>query len=233
MALRAGYYGVKRDDAEKLKKLPGITEIGTGLELEDGELSAPGAGTNVVPNPESGVPVGALDTVEIGDYVYTVAGGTYKITDQTESTISEGDYVPFLDSSVQQPNGLPRKSTWTNFVNKVMAKAKTSVTVTPGTDIELRPANTAGMIGSLLSMNLVLKNTGTGNKSSSDVLATISGLTVTHSNNLVAVGVKTADGTTKGFLFTHSSTDNTITVKILSGSFAPDETYAINLEEIL
>lgn len=231
MALKAGYVGVKNNDATKLKDLPGIKEIGEGLTLaDDGTLT--GDAGSVVANPESAA-TGTLTTLQVGETVYAVAGGTYKITDQTESGITDDDYIPFLDVSAQQPNGLPRKSTWSNFVNKIMAKAKKSVTVTGGTDIELRPANTAGMIGSLLSMNLVLKNTGSGNKSSSDVLATVSGLNVTHNNNLVAVGVKTGDGTTKGFLFTHNSTDNTITVKLLSGTFAPDETYAINLEEIL
>ena len=109
----------------------------------------------------------------------------------------------------------------------------TNITVTPSTDIELRPANRAKLVGNIMCLNLVIKNTGASAKTSSDTLVTISGIKVPHSNNLVCLGAMTGDGTPKAFLFTHDSSANTIVVKILNGNFAPDETYAINFVEVL
>ena len=44
MALRAGDKGIKNNLLNKLKALPFISEIGDGLTLENGELSATGGG---------------------------------------------------------------------------------------------------------------------------------------------------------------------------------------------
>lgn len=126
MALRAGYYGVKRDDAEKLKKMPGISEIGTGLELDDdGELTATGATKTIEGNPE-GSATETLTKLQIGDDIYSIPGNDntkcYQTDDSTESAIVDGDYIPFLDSSAASGAGAPRKSTWSNFCNKIQSK---------------------------------------------------------------------------------------------------------------
>lgn len=90
MALRAGYYGLKNSLLNKVKGLPGIKSIGSGLNLDSttGELTA--SGTNV-----------------------------YKTDDATESAIVDADYVPFFDSSAASGEGAPKKSTWSNFKTKI------------------------------------------------------------------------------------------------------------------
>ena len=43
---------------------------------------------------------------------------TYKTDDATESAIVDADYIPFYDSSAS----VSKKSTWSNFCNKIAAK---------------------------------------------------------------------------------------------------------------
>ena len=168
------------------------------------------------------IPTGNVDYIETA-YIFINSA------DNENATVTISNIMIRLASdtdSTYQPYAQTNKELTENVTPK-------NVTVQVGTDIELRPANMAKMVGNLLCLNLVIKNTGTGNKTSSDTLVTISGLNVTHSNNLVCLGVKTGDGTPKAFLLTHDSSANTIVVKILNGNFAPDETYAINFVEAL
>ena len=90
MALRSGYYGLKKSLLNKVKSLPGIKSIGSGLNLNSttGELTA------------------------------TVAN-VYQTDDATESAIVDADYVPFFDSSAASGEGAPKKSTWSNFKTKI------------------------------------------------------------------------------------------------------------------
>ena len=99
MALRAGYYGLKRKLFEKVLGLPPIKTIGDGLSLNSttGELSATGGGGG--------------DTSKC-----------YKTTDETVTAIVDADYIPFLDSSAASGAGAPKKSTWSNFCTKIAAK---------------------------------------------------------------------------------------------------------------
>lgn len=124
MALKAGYVGVKKNDATKLSQLPGITEIGEGLTLgDDGTLT--GDAGSVVANPEE-TATGTLSKLQVGETVYTVPGNDntkcYQTDDATESTIVDADYVPFFDASAASGAGAPRKSTWSNFCSKVSTK---------------------------------------------------------------------------------------------------------------
>ena len=131
MALKAGYVGVKKNDATKLSKLPGITEIGTGLDLEDGELSATGATKTIEGNPE-GSATETLTKLQIGDDIFSIPGNDntkcYQTDDATESAIVDADYIPFFDASAASGAGAPRKSTWTNFISKIQAKLTDFVT---------------------------------------------------------------------------------------------------------
>lgn len=126
MALRAGYYGLKRALIEKVKVLPGFSAIGTGLQINnDGELEVTGATTTIDPNPE-GDPTESLEKLQIGDTIYGVNDNTkcYQTDDDTEVTIVDADYVPFYDASASAP----KKSTWSNFISKIKAKITEYVT---------------------------------------------------------------------------------------------------------
>ena len=46
---------------------------------------------------------------------------TYKTNDDTESTIVDGDYIPFFDSSAASGVGAAKKSTWSNFKSKILS----------------------------------------------------------------------------------------------------------------
>lgn len=74
MALRAGYYGLKKKLLEKVNALPGIKSIGDGLSLNSttGVLSATGGGgTTVVANPE-GEASANLTKLEVGETIYGI-----------------------------------------------------------------------------------------------------------------------------------------------------------------
>lgn len=145
MALKAGYKGIKNNLLNKLKAMPFISEIGDGLTLEDGELSATGGGGGgadlsvIAPtfSAETAYTAGEYVTYESKLYKFTTdhaAGAwdvsdvtevtvsddlekTYKSDDATESAIADADYVPFYDSSASAS----RKSTWSNFKNKILS----------------------------------------------------------------------------------------------------------------
>lgn len=125
MALKAGYKGIKNNLLNKLKAMPFISEIGDGLTLEDGELSATGGGggTTVVANPE-GEATGVLAKLEVGEDIFSIPQITkcYQTDNDTESAIVDGDYVPFFDSSAASGAGAPKKSTWSNFCSKIATK---------------------------------------------------------------------------------------------------------------
>ena len=148
MALKAGYKGIKNNLLNKLKVMPFISEIGDGLTLENGELSATGGGGGadlsvIAPafSAETAYTAGEYVTYESKLYKFTTdhaAGAwdvsdvtevtvtddlekTYKIDNATESAIVDADYIPFLDSSASTP----RKSTWSNFCSKISAKFAT------------------------------------------------------------------------------------------------------------
>lgn len=131
MALKAGYYGLKRSLLNKVKALPGIKSIGTGLSLNSttGELEATGATISIEANPE-GEATENLIKLGLGDNVYAIpdAAKTYQTDDTTESAIVDADYIPFLDSSAASGSGAPKKSTWTNFISKIKAKITEYVT---------------------------------------------------------------------------------------------------------
>lgn len=124
MALKAGYYGLKRSLFNKVKALPGIKSIGTGLSLNSttGELEATGATISIEANPE-GAATENLTKLGLGDVVYAVSDvtKTYQTDDATESAIVDADYIPFLDSSAASGSGAPKKSTWSNFKSKLKA----------------------------------------------------------------------------------------------------------------
>ena len=78
MALKAGYKGIKNNLLNKLKAIPFISEIGDGLTLENGELSATGGGgggTTVVANPE-GTATADLNKLQVGSSIYGIPEGT-------------------------------------------------------------------------------------------------------------------------------------------------------------
>lgn len=126
MALRAGYKGVKTKDVQKLAELVDVKSIGDGLTLsDDGELSATGGGgggTTVVANPET-ESTANLFKLTVGATTYAVPDNSkvYKTNDNTESTLSDADFVPFFDSSASSGSGAPRKSTWSNIKAKLKA----------------------------------------------------------------------------------------------------------------
>ena len=131
MALRAGYYGLKKSLLNKVKELPGIKSIGSGLNLNSttGELTATGSTVTIEANPE-GEATDNLVKLEIGDDIYAIpdASKTYLTDDATESAIVDADYIPFLDSSAASGSGAPKKSTWSNFISKIKAKITEYVT---------------------------------------------------------------------------------------------------------
>ena len=125
MALKAGYYGVKKKDQLKLEKLPAFEEIGTGLQVtDDGELEATGATLTIEANPE-GVASETLTKLQLGENIYSIPGNDnskcYQTDDATESSIVDADYIPFLDSSAASGAGAPGKTTWSNFKSKIKA----------------------------------------------------------------------------------------------------------------
>ena len=90
MALRAGYYGLKRVLIDKLFKLPGIEEIGDGLTLDDGVLT--GDAGSVVANPEGSATSGNLTKLKVGDDIYNVPDTTYSdATTTTSGLMSAAD----------------------------------------------------------------------------------------------------------------------------------------------
>ena len=104
MALKAGRYGVTKEQLHK--------------------IDSGGGGTTVVANPEGTATVD-LTKLKVGDTIYGVEGDTsacYQTTDDTESAIVDADYIPFLDSSAASGEGAPKKSTWSNFCSKIAAK---------------------------------------------------------------------------------------------------------------
>lgn len=148
MALKAGYKGIKNNLINKLKVMPFISEIGDGLTLENGELSATGGGGGadlsvIAPafSAETAYTAGEYVTYESKLYKFTIdhaAGAwdvsdvteitvsddlekTYKTDDATESAIVDADYIPFFDSSASAS----KKSTWSNFCTKIAAKFAT------------------------------------------------------------------------------------------------------------
>lgn len=131
MALKSGYYGLKRSLLNKVKALPGIKSIGAGLSLNSttGELEATGATISIEANPE-GEAIENLIKLGLGDNIYAVpdAAKTYQTDDATESSIVDADYIPFFDSSAASGSGAPKKSTWTNFIAKIKAKITEYVT---------------------------------------------------------------------------------------------------------
>lgn len=124
MALRSGYYGLKKKLLDKVKALPGIKSIGDGLSLNPttGELTATGTTVPVEANPE-GAATASLVKLGIGEEIYAVpdAAKTYQTDDATEAAIVDADYIPFLDSSAASGSGAPRKSTWSNVKSKLKA----------------------------------------------------------------------------------------------------------------
>lgn len=122
MALRAGYYGLKKSLLNKVKGLPGIKSIGSGLSLNSttGELTATGTTVAIEANPE-GSATDNLIKLGIGEDIYAVpdAAKTYQTDDATESAIVDADYIPFLDNSAASGAGAPKKSTWSNFKSKL------------------------------------------------------------------------------------------------------------------
>lgn len=131
MALRSGYYGLKKSLLNKVKGLPGIKSIGSGLSLNSttGELTATGATVAIEANPE-GAATDNLLKLGIGEDIYAVpdADKTYQTDDATESAIVDADYIPFLDSSAASGAGAPKKATWSNFISKIKAKITEYVT---------------------------------------------------------------------------------------------------------
>ena len=131
MALRAGYYGLKKSLLNKVKGLPGIKSIGSGLSLNSttGELTATGSTVTIEANPE-GAATDNLVKLGIGDDIYAIpdAAKTYQTDDDTESAIVDADYIPFFDSSAASGSGAPKKSTWSNFISKIKAKITEFVT---------------------------------------------------------------------------------------------------------
>ena len=79
MALRAGYYGLKKKLLEKVNALPGIKSIGDGLSLNSntGVLSATGGGggTTVVANPEEEATTD-LTKLQVESTIYGIPEGT-------------------------------------------------------------------------------------------------------------------------------------------------------------
>lgn len=143
MALRAGYYGLKKSLLNKVKGLPGIKSIGSGLNLNSttGELTATGTTLVIEPNPE-GDATEDLNKLLVGETIYKVNDNTkcYQTDDGTESIIVDADYIPFLDSSAASGAGAPKKSTWSNFCNKIASKLKNH-TITSISDLLLLVPN--------------------------------------------------------------------------------------------
>lgn len=116
MALRSGYKGFKKLGSGLKMSRPGVLEA-------DGE-----GGTNVVANPE-GAATSNLEKLQVGQSIYSIpeadTSECYKKSDSTESAIVDADYIPFLDSSAEEGEGAPKKSTWSNFCSKIAAKFAT------------------------------------------------------------------------------------------------------------
>ena len=120
MALKAGYKGIKNNLFNKLSAIPYFNKIGTGLEVDNnGHLNVTGIDVSVVANPDEAA-TADLNKLQVGDVVYGVVENTkcYQTDDATESTIVDADYVPFYDASASAP----KKSTWSNFCNKIQSK---------------------------------------------------------------------------------------------------------------
>ena len=85
-------------------------------------------GTGVVANPE-GTATDDLEKLQVGEAIYAIpvadTSKCYKTTDDTEADIVDADYIPFLDSSATPGQSDPKKSTWSNFCNKIAAKLAT------------------------------------------------------------------------------------------------------------
>lgn len=146
MALKAGYKGIKNNLLNKLKVMLFISEIGDGLTLENGELSATGGGGGadlsvIAPafSTETAYTAGEYVTYESKLYKFTIdhAAGAWDVSDVTEITVSDdlektyktddatvsaivdADYIPFFDASAASGEGAPKKSTWSNFKAKL------------------------------------------------------------------------------------------------------------------
>ena len=79
MALRAGYYGLKKKLLEKVTGIPAIKSIGSGLALNSstGELSATGVEVSIEGNPEGEATAGNLTKLQIGNDIFNVPDTTY------------------------------------------------------------------------------------------------------------------------------------------------------------
>ena len=106
MALKAGYKGVKKVEADKLKNMSAIKEIGEGLTLgSDGSLDATGTTVAIEANPD-GAATDDLAKLKIGDDIYAIPdkvtanpSGTSS-TDLTKLKVGDTIYnVPGNDNS--------------------------------------------------------------------------------------------------------------------------------------
>ena len=89
MALRAGYYGLKRKLYEKIKALPAIKTIGDGLTLSDaGVLAAQATGLNFIVKTYQVTP--SYYSGAVGDYSALITIPTADITDDVIAILPLG-----------------------------------------------------------------------------------------------------------------------------------------------
>lgn len=223
MALKAGYYGVKKKDQLKLEKLPAFEEIGTGLQVtDDGELEATGTTLAIEPNPEGSASVD-LTKLLVGETIYGIPGNDnskcYQTDDATESAIVDADYIPFFDASAASGAGAPRKSTWSNFKTKLKAvfdldyeplTSISDVTVTPEEDITVHANTKVYEKGKYISGSLRLE-IGTTLTAGSALVT----LSKSSKGTVYTLGVDTSDGSIIPLI---CGTDGKV---YLFGSFVP------------
>ena len=128
MALRSGYYGLKKKLLEKVNALPGIKSIGDGLTLNStGVLSATGGGgggTTVIANPE-GTATDDLNKLQVGTTIYEIsgAGELTELSDVNISSPQDGQILQYDSTS----------SKWVNVINNPIPEGST---IAPTDDIQ-------------------------------------------------------------------------------------------------
>lgn len=110
MALRAGYYGLKKKFIEKVIGLPAIKSIGSGLALNSstGELSATGIDVSVVGNPEEAATAGDLTKLQIGSDIFNVPDTTYSNATTSEAGLmsaADKEKLDGLEDVTGNPSG--------------------------------------------------------------------------------------------------------------------------------
>lgn len=104
MALRAGYYGIKKKILEKVNALPGIKTIGTGLSLSSaGVLSTDGSGVVDYSTTEQDTGIKWIDNKPI--YRITISATTPDTVDTTGNIAdlpANWDKILFFDGVVNR-----------------------------------------------------------------------------------------------------------------------------------